>query len=242
MEGFSDLERREQLSKNFRRGLVVFSDGTSTKEADHVDFGAGDPENEPVVFRTFRGGTLTAGGDRRPGGVFTVSGDRVYKEFPQMKQFEAEYTEALQDHVTGILDQSELEERLEELQAEYRQRFQIHGAVLFGVAFLVRTNRDEIDGTVHSYGDELQMMIATGASFGVDQHLDQLDEEHPSKEVLDSLVQLHPSGLGEGRCAADRYRLEGRPLQKPSKVRDDIDFDLFRGSTPIGDIDDHECP
>lgn len=94
------------------------------------------------------------------------------------------------------------------------QKFRgIQGGALFGVAFLVRTRPETATSQnyVTSYGDELQMIILTGASLG-------LDTRPPTtREVLTLILESHPTGIGEGYFAADRFRLEGRPLERGAR-------------------------
>lgn len=84
---------------------------------------------------------------------------------------------------------------------------QIHGSALFCVALLVRNTPQSVtDQNIQvSYGSELQMVILTGLSL--------------SKELryADLQLALHPTGAGEGYCAADRYRLTSRVLDKGAK-------------------------
>jgi len=106
----------------------------------------------------------------------------------------------------------------------------MHGAVLFGVAFLVRNTRETItDSDVPvSFGDELQMVVLTGITLGKELDL----SGDVTKEFVDLLVQLHPRGAGEGYCAADRFRIEGRPLQKTMRNKNTT-VSAFRGRDPF---------
>jgi len=120
------------------------------------------------------------------------------------------------------------------------KNLKMHGAVLFGVAFLVR-NKSEVvtdDDLKASFGDEVQMLVLTGMTLG--EELDLTGDY--TKEFVDLLIQMHPMGAGEGYCAADRYRIEGRPLQKRMRnVKGDVE--ALRGRDPSGPIapptDDH---
>jgi hypothetical protein len=218
-------------------GQVVFSDGTSGGTTDDTDFsGSSD------LYRTYRGGTLTTASGHDPGGAFVLSGDRVYKQFPQIKNFETEYADAIKERFSSsgsINTDDALEKHVKGLQEKYRKLLQIHGAVMFGVAFLVRTRKETVTTNDYevNFGNELQMLVATGTSFGKDAALDFIDSDVLNKEFLDLMIQLHPIGLGEGYCASDRYRIDGRPLQKPTKVSEGMDFDIYRGTKAIGAID-----
>ena len=83
----------------------------------------------------------------------------------------------------------------------------LKGAVLAGRAYLVRNQyEDAFGGTaVRSYGDEVQMVIVTSAVYG-----EGLDCKNGY--VLDGSIS--PTDYGKGYAAADRYRLEGKPLVK----------------------------
>jgi len=237
LEGFHNENKGGQLlNKNFGEGSVILSDGTNGGSATSMDYQAdGD------LYRTYRGGVLTVASGKQKGGPFVTSGPRLYKEFPQLRSFEAEYSSQVAQLTQGDITSQEFTDNVQELQAKYQKRLQVHGAALFGIAMLVRTRKEETDTTVFSYGDELQMLVATGASFGVDATLNQLEGEDPSREVLDLLIQMHPTGFGEGYCAADKFRLEGRPLQKESKADNTVGMDhLYRGADPAEDPD-HNC-
>lgn len=236
LEGFHNENRGGQLlHKNFQEGTVLLSDGTNGGSASSMDYLAGGN-----LYRTYRGGVLTVDSGKQKGGTFVTSGPRLYKEFPHLKSFEAEYSRQVAQLTQGNITPQEFTSEVQELQAKYQKRLQVHGASLFGIAMLVRTRKEAIGSSVSSYGDELQMLVATGASFGVDASLNQLEGTDPSREILDLLIQLHPTGFGEGYCAADRFRLEGRPLQKESKASSTIDTDhLYRGADPAEDPDPH---
>ena len=81
------------------------------------------------------------------------------------------------------------------------------GAVLAGRAYLVRNGyEDAFGGTaVRSYGDEIQMVVVTTAVYG-----EGVDCEHGY--VLDGIIS--PTDYGKGYSAADRFRLEGKPMVK----------------------------
>lgn len=81
------------------------------------------------------------------------------------------------------------------------------GAVLVGRAYLVANGyEDAFGGTaVRSYGDEIQMVVVTHAVYG-----EGAGCEHGY--ALDGI--LSPTDYGKGYAAADRYRLEGKPMVK----------------------------
>lgn len=159
------------------------------------------------------------------GGPILATGDRVYKEYPFLRDFTTEYLEALENNSfsPGQVDKQAIMEK-------HEKRLQIHGSVLFGIAFLMRTGKEEVtdNDIAVNYGDELQMGVVTGSVFGQDLSLDLLSGEQ-SKEFLDSFVQLHPLGTGEGYCAADRFRLPARPLRTPSRESKEAEgINVFR--------------
>ena len=85
----------------------------------------------------------------------------------------------------------------------------LKGAVLAGKAFLVRNFKETafVSNNTVSYGDEIQMIIVTYAIFA----------DGRSQEIgisLDGIIS--PTGFGEGYAAADRYRIEGRPMYRKS--------------------------
>ena len=81
------------------------------------------------------------------------------------------------------------------------------GAVLAGRAYLVRNGYESAFGgtAVRSYGDEVQMVVVTTAVYG-----EGLDCEQGY--VLEG--DISPTDYGKGYAAADRFRLEGKPLVK----------------------------
>lgn len=81
------------------------------------------------------------------------------------------------------------------------------GAVLAGRAYLVRNGYEDAFGgtSTRSYGDEIQMVVVTNAVYG-----EGLDCEHGY--ALDGIIS--PTDYGKGYAAADRYRLEGKPMIK----------------------------
>lgn len=129
--------------------------------------------------------------------------------------------------------------------SERRERA-IHGGVMLVVAMLVRTRPET--ATAQSYvtsnGDELQMLILTGSALGREQLLG--SSNFQVKEFLDLFLQLHPTGLGEGWSAAERFRLEGRPLEKGAREILPNGFVTVtgddNGSTPPPAPDPCSCP
>ena len=102
----------------------------------------------------------------------------------------------------------------------------LKGGLLACKAMLVRNFTEiafaEQDRTTH--GDELQMVIVT---FGI------LGNGQTKRDGIDLSGEISPTGFGEGYAAADRYRLEGKPLIK-GRVRnptdpDDVGLALFPG-------------
>lgn len=93
----------------------------------------------------------------------------------------------------------------------------LKGGLLACKAMLVRNFTEiafaEQDRTTH--GDELQMVIVT---FGI------LGDGRTKQDGIDLSGEISPTGFGEGYAAADRYRLEGKPLYK-GRVRDPLDPD-----------------
>lgn len=96
----------------------------------------------------------------------------------------------------------------------------LKGAVLAGRAYLVRNQVEEaFAGTsVRSYGDELQILIVTSAVYGEGANC-------PHGYVLDGIHS--PTDYGKGYTAADRYRLEGKPLVKSVASLPDADVALI---------------
>jgi len=81
----------------------------------------------------------------------------------------------------------------------------VKGAVLAGRAFLVRNYQETAfsSSSIRSYGDELQMVIVTEGHVGE-------GVQCTAGYSLDG--QISPTGYGKGFAAADRYRLEGKPI------------------------------
>ena len=88
----------------------------------------------------------------------------------------------------------------------------LKGAILVGRAYLVR-NFPETAFTgseVTSHGDEIQMVIATKGVLGRGSPAFRQEDATSAKAFLAGSIS--PTGYGEGYAAADRYRLEGKPL------------------------------
>jgi len=118
----------------------------------------------------------------------------------------------------------------------------LHGGVILGVALLVRTRAETVTTNARevNYGEELQMVILTGLELGRELDL----TGGITKEFMDTLIQMHPTGLGEGKNAADRYRVEGRPLSKGARrlpAPEDIEVSIPRDPS-IPDACPCECP
>lgn len=81
----------------------------------------------------------------------------------------------------------------------------LKGAILAGRAYLVRNYKETafLSSNTVSYGDELQLVVVTRGILG---------EGLGCKEGYAMFGQISPTGYGEGYTAADRYRLEGKPL------------------------------
>lgn len=163
---------------------------------------------------------------RSDGMPIVLTGERVYKAYPYLRDFITEYMDALTQNNSfdpGNVDKQSIIDK-------HEQRLQIHGTVLFGVALLVRTQKEDAttNNITVNHGQEIQMYILTGTAFGSDQSFDLLaDDQNREFKHLD--IQLHPTGAGEKFCAADRYRINGRPLRIPSREdREDQGVDVFR--------------
>lgn len=222
------------LAKTLQEGSVMLSDGTSQGNPEGPTY---SPDAD--LYRTYRGGVLMEASGNSKGGVFLVSGPRLYKDFPQLRSFEAEHNQLIASLSKSEISVPEFEIAVEDLQQKYQKRLQVNGGALFGVAFLVRTSKETAGDSDHimNWGHELQMLVATGASLGTQETLNQLEGDWNTREVLDLLIQLHPTGLGENFCAADRYHVQGRILQKESKENSDLDLEIYRGSDPVDDPD-----
>jgi len=109
----------------------------------------------------------------------------------------------------------------------------VKGNVLAGRAYLVRNYQEEaFTGNVtRTYGGELQMVISTYAVTGE-------GITCPQGYALEGYTS--PTGWGEGYGAADRYRLEGKPLYQPgSEIGPDCD--IFIAPYPSEDPTDDPC-
>lgn len=107
------------------------------------------------------------------------------------------------------------------------------GAVLAGRAYLVRNGYEDAFGgtSVRSYGDEIQMVVVTHAVYG-----EGLNCEHGY--ALDGIIS--PTDYGKGYAAADRYRLEGKPMLKSVAGLPDPDVPLIP-YPPEDPADDDPC-
>jgi hypothetical protein len=86
----------------------------------------------------------------------------------------------------------------------------LKGAVLAGKALLVRNFYEEAFNTgdpsrIRSQGDEIQLVVLTQAVYG---------DGNTQAEGVTLSGQISPTGYGEGYSAADRYLLEGRPMDR----------------------------
>lgn len=86
----------------------------------------------------------------------------------------------------------------------------LKGAALAAKALLVRNFHEEAfsgaaPNRIRSEGDEIQMVVMTFAVYG---------DGNTQAEGVTLSGQVSPTGYGEGYAAADRYRLEGRPMDR----------------------------
>ena len=83
----------------------------------------------------------------------------------------------------------------------------LKGGILAGKALLVRNYQEHAFSTNErvTTGDELQMVIITYGLIG---------SPSVTTEGIDIQGLISPTGYGEGYAAADRYRLEGKPMYK----------------------------
>jgi hypothetical protein len=103
----------------------------------------------------------------------------------------------------------------------------LKGAILVGRAFLVRNYAEEaFTGSERtSHGDELQMVIVTNGVLGRGSPAFLSPATTERRMRLAGMVS--PTGYGEGYAAADRYRLEGKPLYAGhSRKAPDLDPEL----------------
>ena len=109
----------------------------------------------------------------------------------------------------------------------------LKGAVLVGRAYLVRNYKEEAftANDVTSWGDEIQMVVATSAVFG----------EGARSSAYELCGQISPTGYGKGYASADRYRLEGKPFV-PGHSKAGPNPDVFLAPYPNVDPTDDPCP
>lgn len=85
----------------------------------------------------------------------------------------------------------------------------LKGGILTCRAMLVRNYREDVIPSGSTYkvsdGDEIQMVVITHGTLG---------DGNTRDEGLTLRGDISPTGYGEGWAAADRYRLEGKPLYK----------------------------
>jgi hypothetical protein len=110
----------------------------------------------------------------------------------------------------------------------------LKGAVLAGRAFLVRNAPETaFSGEVQrSYGNELQMVIVTNAIYG---HGAECEHGYELRG------EISPTGFGDGFAAADRYRLQGKPLQGRPKTPVDPDVTLAPYDPTSDEPDPEAC-
>ena len=87
----------------------------------------------------------------------------------------------------------------------------VKGALLACKALLVRNFHEEAfsggaPSRIRSEGDELQLVILTHAIYG--------EGASATASAVAATGQISPTGYGEGYAAADRYLLEGRPMDR----------------------------
>lgn len=112
----------------------------------------------------------------------------------------------------------------------------LKGAALAGRAFLVRNfPEDAYSGNeTRSHGDELQMVVLTSGVVG---HGPDCGHGY----ALDG--QIGPTGFGEGFAAADRYRLEGKPMNAGhTRSSSDPDVELAPFDPSSDESDPNPCP
>jgi len=109
----------------------------------------------------------------------------------------------------------------------------VKGAILTGRAYLVHNSYEEaFAGTaIRSYGDEVQMVVVTSAVYG-----EGAGCEHGY--ALDGIIS--PTDYGKGYSAADRYRLEGKPMVKSTNAIRDPNIPLIP-YPPEDPADDDPC-
>lgn len=83
----------------------------------------------------------------------------------------------------------------------------LKGGVLACRAMLVRNYREDVTPSGSTYkvsdGDEIQMVVITNGLLG---------DGHTQEHGISLGGSISPSGYGEGWAAADRYRIDGKPL------------------------------
>lgn len=106
----------------------------------------------------------------------------------------------------------------------------LKGAGLVGRAYLVRNYSENAyaGDELRSHGDEIQMVIVTAGVSG---------KGPLCKEGYTLGGQISPTGYGEGLCAADRYRIEGKLLDA-GHSRTAPDPDVFMA--PYQSVDDSD--
>lgn len=232
---FGDYQNNVALSKPLAEGVLLFSDGTSGGNSATVSY-----SGTPDLYRTYRGGVVTAASGPNPGGSVLLGTDRMYKDYPFLRDFGTEYARLNELNRQGTITATELTIQTNALIDKYRKRYQIHGAATFGVALLVQTRQEKVTDNelVFNNGGEIQMLILTGTAFGVDAYLEPLSGSTvQTREFIQPVIQLQVAGIGEGYAAADRYRIQGRPLRLESRSPSDIGFEIFRGALPAEDTD-----
>jgi hypothetical protein len=215
-EGHGSYRNDRSQDGGLPQDAIILSDGTSSGTSGSITY-----DNSDNLYRTFRGGSAL----NEDGGPVLMTGDRVYKSYPFLRDFHTEYLEALENN---SFNPSNVDK--ERIIEKHEKRMQIHGSVMFGVAFLIRTSREEVtDNDIEvNHGQELQMAVMTGSVFGQELSINPLSDEQ-NREFIDPFIELHPMGTGEGYCAADRFRIPGRPLRTPSRKEEGAQgVDVFK--------------
>jgi len=240
-EGYiGDYRDNVALSKPFGEGVLLLSDGTSGGNSGSISF-----SGTPDLYRTYRGGVVTAASGANPGGAVLLGTDRLYKDYPFLRGFATEYTRLTELNRQGAITSLELTTLTNELVDTFRKRYQIHGGATFGLAMLVRTAKEVVTSNEleFNYGGELQMLILTGSAFGVEASLEPLTgSTDQTRETIQPVIQLQVAGTGEGYSAADRYRIQGRPLRGESREPSSVGFAVNRGSVPAENVTPIICP
>ena len=92
----------------------------------------------------------------------------------------------------------------------------LKGSVLACRAMLVKSSREEFQGNVRSYGEELQLLVVTHCIDGATRSP---LTANTSSSQLTIGGEISPTGYGEGFASADRYRIKGRPLLRVNLKR-----------------------